>query len=162
MLNTSQSVKPAFKIETDLLFHYYTSKLIVLTARRIRYDKWLQRWKQAARADDSPSVRRRGLNSHCQLFIWIRWKRILASSIASAFCLLGVGDSGGGGSDPPRPRRDLSARPAEFHDWRYIFHVLSRGTSNLNTGSTLPSYQEEQNICVLEVKKKKKKVIPER
>lgn len=72
MLNTSQSVKRAFKIETDLLFHYYKTKLIVLTTRHIRYDKWLQRWKQAARADDSPSVRRRRLNSDCQLFIWIR------------------------------------------------------------------------------------------
>lgn len=92
-LNTSQSVNRAAKIETDPLFHYYTTKLILLTTRRIRYDKWLQRWKQAARADDSPSVRRHGLNSDCQLFIWVRWKRILVSSTASGFCSAPVGDS---------------------------------------------------------------------
>lgn len=41
-LNTSQSVKRAAKIETDPLFHYYTSKLILLTTCGIRSDKWLQ------------------------------------------------------------------------------------------------------------------------
>lgn len=44
-LNTSQSVKQAAKIETDLLFHNYTTKLILLTKSGIRYDKWLQIWK---------------------------------------------------------------------------------------------------------------------
>lgn len=44
-LNTSQSVKRAAKIETDPLFHYYTTKLILLTTCGIRYDKWLQIWK---------------------------------------------------------------------------------------------------------------------
>lgn len=44
-LNTSQSVKLASKIETDPLFHYSATKLILLTTCGIRYDKWLQIWK---------------------------------------------------------------------------------------------------------------------
>lgn len=41
-LNTSQSVKRAAKIETDLLFLSSPTKLIVLTTCYIRYDKWPQ------------------------------------------------------------------------------------------------------------------------
>lgn len=87
-LNTSQSVKRAAKIETDPLFHYSATKLILLTTCGIRYDKWLQIWKLAARPDASPSLRHYQLNSYCQLFIWIRWKQILISATASSLCFI--------------------------------------------------------------------------
>lgn len=145
MLNTSQSVKWAFKIETDLLFHYYTTKLIVLTTCCIRYDKWLQRWKQAARADDSPSVRCRRLNSDCQLFICIRWRGILLSSTASGFCLVDVGDSDLTVTCPPHtwPVRWTSGAPwLVIHFWWPLQRPEASGTSNLNMASMLWSYQQ--------------------
>lgn len=84
-LNTRQSVKPVAEIEADLLFHYSTGRLMLLTTCCIRCDNWLQIENPAAQPDTFPSPQHQ-LNSSCQLLICIRWKQILASAAASCLC----------------------------------------------------------------------------